>query len=103
EFANSVEGQTLVAASGRTVPSLMSVAASEAFLAPDQPPANSQVFIDTIPTLRWVPITTTWVGVEETAGKEVERAFYGQISVEEAAATAISLAQPYFDKANADN
>ena len=102
EFANSAEGQTLVATSGRTVPSLVSVASSEAFLAPDQPPANSRIYIDTIPTLRWVPIMTTWIGIEETAGQEVERAFYGQATVEEAAATAVTLTQPFFDDANAD-
>lgn len=42
---------------------------------------------------------TTWTGIEETASKEIERAFYGQVSVEEAAAAAISLTQPYFDRA----
>ncbi len=99
EFANSVTGQTIVAASGRTVPSLVAVAESEAFLSPDLPPANSHVYIDTIDTLGRVPIMTTWVGIEETSSEEVKRAFYGQVSVEEAAKTAVSLAQPYFEKA----
>ncbi len=101
EFANSIAGQTIVAQSGRTVPSLIAVAESPAFLSPDLPPANGRVFLDTIPFIRRVPITTTWVGVEETAGQEIERAFYGQVSVQEAAETAVTLAQPYFDKANA--
>ncbi len=100
EFANSIEGQTLVAASGRTVPSLTAVANSPAFLDPTQPPANSRVYIDTIPQLGRVPIMTTWVGIEETAGEEIERAFYGQISVEEAAETAVTLTQPFFNRAN---
>ncbi|MBK8985249.1 MAG: sugar ABC transporter substrate-binding protein [Chloroflexi bacterium] len=100
EFANSVAGQTIIAQSGRTVPSLIAVAESPAFLSPDLPPANSRVFLDTVPQIRRVPITTTWVSIEETAGQEIERAFYGQVGVEEAAATAVSLTQPYFDKAN---
>ena len=98
EFANSVEGQTLIAASGRTVPSLISVAESPAFL-DGQPPANSQVFLDTIPLLKAVPIMSTWVGIEETAGQEVERAFYGEATIDEAIAAADELTRPFFEEA----
>lgn len=98
EFANSVEGQTLIAASGRTVPSLISVAESSAFL-DGQPPANSQVFLDTIPLLKAVPTMSTWVGIEETAGQEVERAFYGEATIDEAIAAADELTQPFFEEA----
>lgn len=100
EFANSVEGQTIVSQTGRTVPSLAAVASSPAYLDPNNPPANSQAFIDSIPTLHVVPALTTWVAIEETTSKEVERAFYGQATVEEAARTAVELTQPYFDEAN---
>jgi multiple sugar transport system substrate-binding protein len=100
EFANSETGQAIVAPSGRTVPSLKSVAESDAFLDPTQPPANARVFLDSIPTLGRVPIMSTWVQIEETAGKEIERAFYGQISAEEAALTAIDRTQTYFDENN---
>lgn len=103
EFANSVEGQELVATTGRTVPSLRQVAGSRAFLDPEQPPANSRVFIDTIPRLRRVPLLTTWAAIEETASREIERAFYGQVSVEEAVASAISRTQPYFERAAAND
>lgn len=99
EYANSVAGQTLVAASGRTVPSLISVAESAAFL-DGQPPANSQVFLDTIPMLRAVPTMSTWIGIEETAGQEVERAFYGEATIDEAIAAADQLTRPYFEEAN---
>ena len=99
EFANSAEGQTIIAQSGRTVPSLTAVANSPAFLDPTKSPANSQIFVDTIPTLRVVPMLTTWVAIEETAGKEIERAFYGQATVAEASRTAIELTQPYFAQA----
>lgn len=97
EFANSTVGQEIVAASGRTVPSLMSVAASDAFLVPGEPPTSSRVFVDTVPLLRRVPIMSTWAAIEEATGKEVERAFYGQISVEEAARTAIARTRPFFE------
>ncbi len=97
EFANSAEGQTIVAASGRTVPSLKSVAESPAFL-DDLPPANARVFIDTAPTLRRVPIMAGWVGVEEAMNKEIERAFYGQATVEEVLISAEKITAPYFDR-----
>ena len=96
EFANSPAGQLLVAETGRTVPSLVTVANSPEFLAPAEAPANSAVFVDTIPTLRRVPTMTTWAGIEETASREIERAFYGFATVKEAAAAAANLTQPYF-------
>jgi multiple sugar transport system substrate-binding protein len=102
EFANSTAGQEVLATTGRTVPSLRQVAESPAFLDPAQPPAGSRVFLDVIPTLRAVPLVTTWPQIEETANREIERAFYGQASVEEAAATAVSLTQPYFSQAGAN-
>jgi multiple sugar transport system substrate-binding protein len=102
EYANSEAGQTVIAHSGRTVPSLKAVAASEAFLDPSKPPASSQVFLDTIPMLGQVPLMTTWVAIEEASSQEIERAFYGQATVEEAAATAAAMTQEYFNQANAD-
>jgi multiple sugar transport system substrate-binding protein len=98
EFANSEAGQHIIARSGRTVPSLMSVAESADFLDPNLPPANSRIFIDTAATLRTVPILPTWPGIEETADNEIQRAFYGQVSVEEAAASAAAITQQYFDE-----
>lgn len=99
EFANSIEGQTIVAASGRTVPSLKSVAKSSAFLDPQQKPLNSQVFLDMIPHLRALPSTAGWVDAEELATAELQRAFYGQASLEEVIPSAIMLAQPYLGEA----
>lgn len=97
EFANSVEGQTIVVASGRTVPSLIEVANSPAFLDPDQPPANSQIYIDTVPILGRVPTMTTWTGIEEAANKEIERAFYGDASLDEVLNATDELTAPYFE------
>jgi len=100
EYANSVKGQQLIAATGRTVPSLRAVAESPAFLDPRQKPANSQVWLDIVPTLRAVPVMSNWPAIEDAASKEIERAFYGQATVAEAAAAAAELTQPIFDEVN---
>ena len=96
EFANSAEGQRIVAATGRSVPSLISVAESLAFLAPDQKPEHSRsAFLDPLPYIRPLPVVPTWIEVEEVIDQELKRAFYGQASVEQAIQSAIRLAQPY--------
>ena len=99
EFANSPQGQTLIAASGRTVPSLMAVAESPAFLDPATRPARARVFLDTIGELRLVPLLSTWDEIEGTASEEVERAFYGDITPEEAALLARTRTEEYFQLA----
>lgn len=66
-YALSAEGQALLAKSGRTVPSRISVATSPAFLDPSLPPARAQVFLDAIPTLRRTPNTARWHEVESVA------------------------------------
>jgi len=99
EFANSPEGQTIIAATGRTVPSIMSVAESDAFLDPSVRPARSRVFLDTIGDLRLVPILSTWDEIESTASEEIERAFYGDITPEEAALQARQRTEEYFQLA----
>lgn len=96
EFANSVEGQRIIATTGRTVPSLRAVAESSAFLDPQARPANSRVFLDSIPFIRTVPVMETWVDIEDLAAEELKRAFYGQATVDEAIAAAITRAQPFF-------
>ena len=96
EFANSPEGQTIIARSGRTVPSLIGVAESEAFLDPAVRPARSRVFLDTILDLQMVPLLSTWAEIETTATEEIERAFYGDISAEEAAILARDRTEEYF-------
>lgn len=96
EFANSPEGQTIVAKSGRTVPSLKSIAESPAFLDPAVKPAHSQVFLEVIPVIREVPVMETWVDIEDLVGEELQRAFYGQASVEEVITTAMERAKEFF-------
>lgn len=96
EFANSFEGQVIVARSGRTVPSLRAVAESPAFLDPALPPANSQLFVDNAELARPVPVISTWDEIERVADQEITRAFYGEITVEEAAGLAVSRSREYF-------
>ncbi len=96
EFANSPEGQKIVAKTGRTVPSLKSVAESADFLDPTQKPANSRAaFLEMADYIRPLPGSPGWVDVEEIVDQELTRAFYGETSVEEAIQTANNLAQPF--------
>jgi multiple sugar transport system substrate-binding protein len=88
EYALGPEGAPIVAKSGRTVPSLKSVAESEAFLDPTAKPANSQVFLDTIPVIRQVPSISTWPEIEDAAESILEEGFYNG---ESAAAVAREL------------
>ncbi|MFZ5921120.1 MAG: ABC transporter substrate-binding protein [Chloroflexota bacterium] len=96
EFANSVEGQTIVAASGRTVPSLISVANSPAFLDPSAKPANSRVFLDTIPYIHALPVHFNWIEIEDIASEELWRGFYGQTDPLDALQRAIQRTRVYF-------
>jgi multiple sugar transport system substrate-binding protein len=95
EYANSLEGQRRIAASGRTVPSLRVLAESPAFLGPGARPASSRVFLAEIPHLRAVPVTEGWIDVEDLAGEELARAYYGQASVDEVIGTMIRRAAPF--------
>ena len=77
EFALGPEGQRIAAESGRTVPSLRSVAETDAFLDPDVDPAHSEVFVEQIPFLRSVPVISTWPEIEDTVNGLLEEAYYG--------------------------
>jgi multiple sugar transport system substrate-binding protein len=96
EFAGSVKGQSVLAQSGRIVPSNVAVAESPAFLDPTKPPANARAFLDEIPSLRAVPVLSTWDEIEATADSEIERAFYGDVTPEEAAILARDRTEEYF-------
>jgi multiple sugar transport system substrate-binding protein len=98
EFALGPEGQRIAAGSGRTVPSLRSVAESDAFLDPEADPAHSQVFLEQIPTLRAVPVISTWPEIEDTANALLEEGYYGggralEVSLEITAATRDAFAR----------
>jgi multiple sugar transport system substrate-binding protein len=75
-YAAGQQGQTLAALGGRTVPSLIAVAQSGAFLNPTQAPARSEVFLDAIPNLLRTPVIPTWPEIEDLAHEILTRAFY---------------------------
>ena len=84
EFALGPEGQEVLARSGRSVPSLRSVAESPAFLDPSAPPAGSQVFLDALEHMHQLPVTRNWTEVEQRADDVLEQLFYGRLEVDEA-------------------
>jgi len=96
EFANSVPGQTILARSGRTVPSRLDVARSRAFLRPDVPPASAEVFVDVIPTIRAVPHSASWPRVEKEADEIIEALYYGRIEREEGIRQLVESTRPLF-------
>jgi len=46
--------------------------------------------------LQTVPVISNWQEVESTANDEIERAFYGDITVEETAHLAFTRTEEYF-------
>ncbi len=96
EFANSRQGQTILARSGRTVPSRMDVARSAAFLRPDVAPASAEVFIEVQPSIRAVPHTATWSRVEKEADQILEALFYGRVDREEGIDLLVRTTAPLF-------
>jgi multiple sugar transport system substrate-binding protein len=99
EFALGTDGAPIVAASGRTVPSLIEVANSEAFLDPDQRPASSRVFLDTIPVIRRVPNISTWPEIEDAANALLEQGFFEGASAPEVALQLVRTTEPIFARA----
>jgi multiple sugar transport system substrate-binding protein len=88
EFALGPEGQRIVAETGRTVPSLKAVANSPAFLDASKAPAHSQVFLDLAPRLKLLPVMAEWPAIERFLNEEIEAAYFGVKSLDEAIATA---------------
>jgi multiple sugar transport system substrate-binding protein len=79
EFALGPDGQRIAAGTGRTVPSLKAVANSDAFLGAEAKPANSRVFLDTIPDIRRVPSVSTWPEIEDSTAGILEVAMYDDL------------------------
>ena len=78
-YAVSVEGATVLARTGRTVPSLRSLAESPVFLDPAAEPRSSKVFLDAIPTLRALPSAPGWYEAEETTEEILAQLFAGRL------------------------
>ena len=79
-FATGEQGQALLSASGRIVPVRKSVAESEAFLDPNQPPASARVFLDTIPTLRRTPNIPVWYEIETRINPIIEEWMFESVA-----------------------
>ena len=85
-----------MARTGRTVPSLRSVAESPAFLDPAAKPRNSRVFLDAIPTIRRVPTISTWPEIEDAAEGILENGMYLAQRVEQVVAELDRRTRPLF-------
>ena len=75
-FATGKQGQTITALGGRTVPSLIEVAESGAFIDPTQEPRHSEVFLDGVDAIRRTPVIPTWPEIEDEAEEILIRVFY---------------------------
>lgn len=76
EYALGPEGAPVLAATGRTVPSLISVANSPAFLDPKAKPASSKVFLDAAPSVRHLPVVSNWPAIEKEVDTIIEVALW---------------------------
>jgi multiple sugar transport system substrate-binding protein len=81
-FALGVEGASILATTGRTVPSRIEVAESPAFLDPSSPPSRAQVFLDNIPHLRRLPALSTWPEIEDLSDVLIEEAIFDPLGGE---------------------
>lgn len=98
EFAMGEEGQTILAESGRTVPSMVKVAQSDAFLKGgsiasvlgyNKAPRRAPVFLDNIAISRPLPSTTTWPSAVWEMDRAFKKAFYEDGDVDTAIASAM--------------
>jgi multiple sugar transport system substrate-binding protein len=86
EYANGPEGQPVIAATGRTVPSIKAIAESPAFLNPAEKPLNNRVFLEAIPIIRPTITIDTTEQIEAIVNAEFRRAFLGQAPLADAIA-----------------
>ena len=88
-FALDKTGAELIARTGRTVPSLKSVAESPAFLDPSREPASARVFLDNISLIRRFPNIQTWNEIETKVAVQIYDWYY---STEEVATLLAAVA-----------
>jgi multiple sugar transport system substrate-binding protein len=99
EYALGPEGAPVVARTGRTVPSLRSVAESDAFLDPNQKPANSRIFLDGIEHIRRLPTISTWPEIEDASGGILENGMYLAQPVDRVVRELDETTRPLFERA----
>ncbi|RMH03399.1 MAG: extracellular solute-binding protein [Planctomycetota bacterium] len=96
EFVRALAGDTMqrgLAAIGNGVPGLKRAAFSSAFLDPERPPASEQVFLDVLPTARFLPVTVDWTEIEKATQAVLEEAILlGRIPAREACERAAAIA-----------
>ncbi len=99
EFALGPEGQRVVARTGRTVPSLIAVSRSRAFLDPRVRPKNAQVFLDGIPVIRRVPSISTWPEIEDAVAPILEQGLELGVPAAQVARQIDEATRPLFARA----
>ena len=99
EYALGPEGASVIARTGRTVPSLREVAESDAFLDPAQKPANARVFLEAVKTIRHVPPVSTWPEIEDAAEPILENGMYLGQPASEVAKKVDEVTRPLLERA----
>ena len=99
EYALGPEGAGVVARTGRTVPSLKSVAESDDFLDPSKDPKNSQVWLDAVERIQNVPTVSTWPEIEDVTNGILENGMYLGQPVDKVVAEIDEKTQPLFERA----
>ena len=95
EYLASPDGQDRLAVTGRVVP--VNIAVAQANIAPVGigPLVNRPVWLDNIPLIRTVPPLKHWPDIEERANEEIESAFYGHTTGDEAVQEITDQAGPF--------
>lgn len=99
EYALGPAGAEVVARTGRTVPSLRSVAESDAFLDPQAKPKNSRVWLDSIESIRHLPTVSTWPEIEDATNGILENGMYLAQPVDKVVAEVDEQTRPLFERA----
>ena len=98
EYALGPKGAEVIAKTGRTVPSLKSVAESDAFLDPTQKPKNSQAFLDAVETIKHVPTVSTWPEIEDVTNGLLENGMFLGQPVDRVVAEIDLKTRPLFER-----
>lgn len=96
EYAMSPDGQEIIAATGRTVPSHIETSKSEVYLDPAKAPRNAKVWLDAVPGLRPVPTISTWPEIEDAMEGILENAINHAPSLDSVLADIDKQTKPMF-------
>ncbi len=76
EFALGTTGASIIARSGRTVPTVKTIANSPVFLDATQKPASANVFLDSITSIRRTPNIGSWNEIETRVDPLIEEWYF---------------------------